>query len=217
MRKLLVALTLAALAGLAPITSPISPATAHHEWDFPHWRATTHPVVRTPSCYVWGNPTNFCDIVADAAYFWQDRGFWRGYTPPLPKTGYTRCDNVAWDTINVCFVDKAHEGLRDPATGVYGIGRFVYWTYDFMGEPQHLSAVQVFICANCQTEGTSYQAHINQMKVTLRHEMGHALGLGHTYEERDCIMNAPTVYVGVHEGTCQHDIDSMVAMYNHSG
>src|SRR5688500_19611121 len=93
--------------------APASPAAAHHEWDWPHWRSGGHPIVRTPSCYYWGNSTHFCSIVSDAAYFWHDRGFQRGFTPPLPQTGYMRCDNVSWNTINVCFVDKTHSGLYD--------------------------------------------------------------------------------------------------------
>lgn len=212
MRKLfrhsLVALCLLVPATAITTISTAPPAAANHEFDFPHWRSGTYPVVKTPSCYVWGNTTNFCAIVEDAAYFWQDRGFTQGYTPPMPQTGYPRCDNIPFNSINVCFVDATHAGLNG------NVGYTHPYSWDFNGDPNHMSAAQIFICANCGVPGNTQQQNINYMKATLRHEMGHALGLGHV-QDTTCLMNEGSLFIGIND-TCQHDKDAMAAMYQHA-
>lgn len=80
----------------------VSPASADHGNFNGHWRNGVYPIVTTPFC-----ASNGCDLIQDASYFWQDRGFSRGYTPPLPRTGYDCEPN--WNEISVCFVN-----LGDP-------------------------------------------------------------------------------------------------------
>lgn len=178
-------LTLALLiTGLGPAAPP---AAADHANDPGHWRSGVYPIVTVPYC-----AGNGCELVQDAAYFWQNRGYTKGFTPPLPRTGYD-C-NPNWNEISVCFVDYSNPVLQ----GNLGITHRSTYPWDLA----HMGWAQIFVCGNCS--GWDQQA-------TLRHEMGHALGLGHTGDP-NCVMHDPVYILGE---TCWHDHWQMATMYNH--
>lgn len=193
--------TLVALCLLVPATaittiSTAPPASAHHAWPngtFSHFKASTYPRIRTPTCYYWGNSTNYCQVVEEAAYYWQDRGFDRGFTGPLPTTGYTRCDNNTSGSINICFVSYGDPLLE----GHKGIAK-VYNFGNLNGDYAHTHSAQIFICGTCT---------LDEQRILLRHEIGHALGLDHHLTNPGCMMHDP-IYVMPWEG-CADDINHL--------
>jgi hypothetical protein len=199
MRKLLGALTLAALAGLAPIspapaivaTPPSVVITADHAWSLPHWRQDVYPAVTTPGCYY-----NWCDQIADAAYYWQDRGYYKGFTPPLPRNDWPYCESRI-SYINVCFVNYGDPRLNG------NIGYTTVTNRENQGDPAHTAGAMIFVCGNCSNW---------ERQATMRHEMGHALGLNRTFVSWECVMHEP---VYVNGETCSHDITAMQETYSY--
>lgn len=178
-------LTLALLLTIAPAAAP--PAAADHGNVPGHWRSGVYPVVTTTYC-----TGNACALIQDAAYYWQNRGFTRGYHPPLPRTGYD-CQ-PGWNEISVCFVPWGAPQLQGH------MGMAYRGVYDW--DQAHIGWAQIFICGDCSNW---------DQQAVLRHEMGHALGLGHTGDP-SCVMHDPIWVLGE---TCWHDHWQLATIHNH--
>lgn len=162
-----------------------SPASANHEFDHGYW--TRPPIV------VYDG--QFAGNVQDAAYYWQDRGFEFGYYPPLPmwSHGGQYC-TATWDGyINVCsiprwilqpYCDFACDGVAQTT---------------WIGDGQ-IKGAWVLVADDLSP---------SRRQAVFRHEMGHALGLGH-WNDPSCVMHRDAPVLGE---TCQHDRDAMKAMY----
>jgi hypothetical protein len=150
------------------------PANADHALASGHWGYSYNPAVGTDGVFD-GN-------AQDAAYYWQDSGFTRGYVPPLPQYGQP-CDLVTgW--ITACTVGRTSFSIDgDTTVATYSDG----------------------------TIASSYTRVFNDLsdyrrQQVWRHEFGHALGLGHT-SDLGCVMRSDA---DVAPGTrCQHDIDAI--------
>lgn len=176
------------LAGLGGALS-VPPAVADHEWAKGYWnRAALVEYDGIAS----GN-------VQDAAYYWQDRGYWYGYYPPLPYSshGGTECTNVTDQWINVCTVSRS---VIEP----------------YCSPNQCDGVMETFIFSNAVISGAyilvaSDLSSSDRQKVW-RHEFGHAMGLGEVYDDDDCVMYWIGVLGPLGE-TCDHDTDAMALMY----
>lgn len=174
MKKLLIGVIVAALAGLASIVAP-APALANHDNDFGHWNQP--PLVVTKAGF------GFDGIIQDAAYYWQDVAFFRGYYPPLPhREGSSFCDpNVG--RITVCLVPPGNFWLGG------GLGKI--WPTFYQDGSNHISSMVIYI-------DDSLTGALRQ--VVMRHEFGHALGLGHY--NRDGTTGHPADCTLMNEGGC---------------
>lgn len=155
MKKVRAIIAALAVAFAGTVMVGASPAQANHDNDFGHWNQPPLVVNATPG--VWD------DIIQDAAYYWQDNAFYRGYYPPLPHNNGAGC--VAFvGTITVCIVDQYSYFLN------YGTlaGKIEPKLYnDGSG---HIESMYLYISSAL----TGYERQL-----TMRHEFGHALGLGH--------------------------------------
>jgi hypothetical protein len=201
------ALAAAALLLLGSLGAGLSPAVADH-YDSStfgqankyggHWYYTSAPGVGTSNL-------SWASIIQDAAYFWQDNGApHSGYTPaPTMPAGGANCGSTprsGW--IDVCPV------LWNDANLDYGAkrGKSVIWAYP---SNQHIDAVKVYI--NSGLTGSERQN-------VMRHEFGHAIGLGHqggdgpngncdppptggvpSYSSSVMRCDAPTPYINSHD------------------
>lgn len=194
-----VAIVLASLGG-----SLASPAAANHEFVNPHWRSWEQPQVTTPTCYYFGSRINYCSMVADAVSYWSNGGgFDKGFAGAIPQQISRRCEG-RFGYVNVCFVDKTLPQLQGKDGWAYP------YTYSFNGDG-HAAAVLIYVCGNCGQFGVS---DADWATATLRHEMGHALGLGHNTTDPGCIMYDPFP-AGSLGPPCQTDIDHMRNQYQH--
>jgi hypothetical protein len=139
------------------------PAAADHEWDLGSWPSGVYPVVANSG----GTPNS---SIEDAAYFWQDHGFSRGYVPPLPRASLGHC-NAASGYINTCTVARGN-GL-DPNYD----GQAWVW-----GGVNGISQVVLRVANDLS---------VSRRQMVWRHEFGHALGLGHNTEQGDDCANPP--------------------------
>lgn len=189
MRHLRFFLALALLVATLGVVGPAaSPAVAMHDG-----RAVC--VDGTQNCAHWGNgysPPVYSnhaawsfDWIQDAGYHWQDYGFRQGWNPgAFPAQGDSNCgyggDYFREGTIVVCWVGNYHAQLYDGgqyhmgATDVTNMGRCDTAC-------NHIYAATIFI--NYNLSGADRQK-------VLRHEFGHALGLGHS-TEWDSLMHLP--------------------------
>lgn len=166
MRKILLAVALATSSFLVPLASP---AAANHANVGGHWNQ--------PPLVVSSNPVSPWDsVIQDAAFYWQDVAFHRGYYPPLPSHddagAYDQC-NPAQSSgqltatlvgrISVCPVP-----LGDWRLDGANAGRA--YVYPYNDGSKHIAGAVIYI--NSALTGASRQ-------ITMRHEWGHALGLAH--------------------------------------
>lgn len=135
----------------------VAPASATHDNDFGHWNQP--PLVVTTAPAFWDG------IIQDAAYYWQDIAFFRGYYPPLPHREDNACVNRV-GRITICLANPGSAELTE--NGIVGIGRIVPSLYpDGSG---HIQGMVIYIDATLDP--------VTRQR-TMRHEFGHALGLGH--------------------------------------
>ena len=134
----------------------VSPAHANHDNDFGHWNQP--PLVVTPQ---WGLDSR----IQDAAYYWQDNGFYRGYYPPLPAEHYSSFCVPDTGRIVVCETDRWSNALQ----GANGAIDPYYYAGDVHG---HIRSMVVWIANDMGGNPLLRQ-------ITYRHEFGHALGMGH--------------------------------------
>lgn len=140
-------------------TLAASPTAAHanHANVLGHWNQP--PLVVTNS-----NPV-YDSLIQDAAFYWQDVAFFRGYYPPLPsKEAANSCENPNVGRIVVCMVapnDVGHLGAGNRGntrTTKYGDGS------------GHILGQIIYVSTGLTG---------SDMQNTMRHEFGHALGLHH--------------------------------------
>lgn len=192
-----------AMAVTALVAVGASPALANH---------ANNPSSVYPTGYHWGNgysPFVQCDFVnwdcsgpvLDAAYFWQDNGFRQGYQPPVPSSASYSCGSRDGG-INLCRSDRG-SSLFQYNSGLDGLTYVTAICDDPNGNcsnrPLHvLNAVSVV---------ASDLTGLRRQEV-IRHEFGHALGLGHSFDSTSVMrIDAPTPYAD------QHDDDAMYSMY----
>lgn len=188
MKRRLLALAVL-LGGLSHIT--FAPAYGGHTDYYGHWGNGFSPSV-------WSNNIPD-DVVQDGAYFWQDRNFVQGYRPPLPNHG-AACgtsgdQSTAGDgSIDICIVSRA----SDPYLS-QGFGGITYFRHGCDNACNHIYAVTIRVADDLS---------IADRQKIVRHEFGHALGLGHNATD-DSVMHTP-VYTPFSN---EHDLDAMYAMY----
>lgn len=155
MRRFRLRLALAGLAALLLMpTTLAAPAAANHDNDFGHWNQP--PLVVTKAGFAWDS------VIQDAAYYWQDVAFFRGYYPPLPhREGSSECDPEI-GRITVCVVPPGNFWLGG------GLGKI--WPTHYQDGSNHISTMVIYI-------DDSLTGALRQ--IVMRHEFGHALGLGH--------------------------------------
>jgi hypothetical protein len=164
----------------------LSPARASHDFDHGRWN-------RAP--YIAWDGQNAGNI-QDGAYYWQDRGF-DGYQYPLPQWshGGAQCATVWNGWINVCTVSRS---IASAYCGENCDG----YTYVANNWPSDIYGAFVLIASDLSP---------SRRQAVWRHEMGHALGLGHTADwETTCVMQRFTPVLGE---TCKHDRDALNLMY----
>lgn len=188
-QRAMLCMALVATAITGTIAAP-TPASADHQFVKGVW--TRSPVI------AWDGVS--LANIQDAAYFWQDRGFRPGYTPPLPgwNHGGAYCTAV-WDQyINVCTIPRAVlQPYCDPNNGPCdGMSE------NFVYSGNVLKGSYILIADDLSPT--------NRQKVW-RHEFGHAIGLGHT-ASTSCLMykNGTLAPLG---DLCFHDKQALDQMY----
>lgn len=182
MKRLIVLVLAIAALGMVHAT----PAQAHHglvHWDRP-------PIVISDG--------KFDANVQDAAYFWQDRGF-PGYYPPLPQKptpAGSYCANNYTGYITVCTVSRS---IVQTYCGVPCDG--YSWAYIKPNTTNIINGSYILVADDL----TPYRR-----QQIWRHEMGHALGMGHT-NTNTCVMRIDA-NVPLGDG-CPEDIWHLDAMY----
>jgi hypothetical protein len=150
-----------------------------------HWGHDFRPLI-TANCAAFSG--TLCTYTADAEQFWYRNGFWPGWRPGNAWRG---CGPWrGW--VTVCTVSRS----QIPA-GKHG----VTWHYYVNNPTTHLDANVVYICADCGLYST-------QLRDVVRHEYGHAIGLGHT-RTYPSIMADPITWSEANE----HDRASVASMY----
>ena len=176
MRRFRLRLALAGLAALLLMpTTLAAPAAADHDNDYGHWNQP--PLVVTKAGFAWDS------VIQDAAFYWQDHAFYRGYYPPLPhREGAFSCDpNVG--RIVVCAVPPGNFWLGG------ALGKV--WPTHYQDGSNHIESMVIYI--DDSLTGAMLQ-------VVMRHEFGHALGLGHY--NRDGTTGHPATCSLMNEGGC---------------
>jgi hypothetical protein len=137
--------------------------------------------------------------VQDGAYFWQDRWFVQGYRPPLPNHGAIcgvsgETSTAGNGSIDICMVSRS----SDPHLSA-GYDGWTYFRYGCDTACNHIYGVTIRVANDLS---------IAARQMVIRHEFGHALGLGHN-GSTDSVMHSPvsTPYSN------QHDLDAMYWMY----
>lgn len=185
MRKLRLILAMLTVAVL-PVIVSASPAQANHDFDNGRWNHA--PAV------AWDG--NYAGNIQDAAYYWQDRKF-DGYIPPLPgwNHGGANCATFYPGYINVCTVPRyVVEAYCGGVCNGHTRVRF-NWPNDI---------IDAFVLI-------ADDLYPGLRQSTWRHEMGHAIGLGHVASwETNCVMHPNANVLGE---TCQHDLNAMELMY----
>lgn len=181
--------TSVALVFAALTSSLVAPPAAHadHAFVFGVW--THAAVVKTDGA--------FPDNAKDAAYYWQDRGFKFGYYPPLPQQT-TTCTSAPMPElwINVCTVNRSLIGQYSGDSTNDGVTT----TYWYSGTTQIYSSRTLIV-----NDLSQYRR-----QQVWRHELGHAVGLGHT-ANLGCVMRANA---DVPPGTiCDQDVAAIKIMY----
>lgn len=195
MKKLIIALCLAALAGIAPVPAGADHANGNGAPDGGHWGNRYAPAVG----YCFINSDRSANV-ADAAYYWQDTFLPQGYQPPLPRATYQTGAMRGW--INSCELEPGHSLLNGRE------GR-TYRQVECDNACNHIVWAVVYTANNLAPY---------RRQQTWRHEWGHGVGLGHTV-----VLNARTQCVMYETGEaalgsrCRHDIDAMHTMYDHVG
>lgn len=159
MKKLLVALVVL-IATVAPVAIA-QPALANHDNYYGHW--VYPPVVSTPQ-------NGWEDSIQDAAYYWQDNAFYRGYYPPLPNKDNAACGGIV-NRINICVVAPGDSRLHG----------YAGWTDVWYDSYKHIYAAATYV--DWSLTGANKQN-------IFRHEFGHALGLGHNTHTTGSVMRA---------------------------
>lgn len=133
-----------------------TPAHANHANYHGHWNQP--PLVESP----FGN---YAANIQDAAYYWQDVAFFRGYYPPLPNDqGYSGC-LLLTGRISICEINR----WTSPLNGNNGIAQVERYETD---SNKHIRAARIYIANDMGLNPLLKQ-------ITYRHEFGHALGLDH--------------------------------------
>lgn len=191
-----------ALVALMLIAVPLAmPASADHTHPNPpigHWGNGFSPELVLDSSPGYG--VHFANV-QDAAGYWQDTGFINGFrnlfSPVFENNG---CGEKG-GAVKVCEV-SVFDSRVPPGYDGY---TYNHWVCDLPSPCNytqvHIYAVTIFVRAGL----SDYRR-----QQIYRHEMGHAVGLGHTLDP-NCVMrsdaNVPLGY------RCQHDIDSMRDLY----
>ena len=189
-RRLTSLIALVGLALLAPIPTPAWSDHANNRGMGGHWGNHYAPPVGY--CYINSDRTA---NVQDGAYYWQDTFFPQGYNPPLPRATYTSGNIAGW--INSCELNYGHPAL---------VGRRgqTYWGFQCDTACNHIRYATVYV-ANLSNAVERQQVW--------RHEMGHAIGLGHTRVDWRCVMwDGGEPPLG---SRCDHDRAALHEMYDH--
>jgi len=142
------------MAGLT-VAIPASPVQANHGNEKGHWNQP--PLVMSPNAAYGAN-------IQDAAYYWQDNAFYRGYYPPLPDDSYTTgCYHL---TGRICITEAYRWGSQ--LNGANGIADVRLYP----DANKHIQSVVIYIASDLWQNPLLRQ-------IAYRHEFGHALGLGH--------------------------------------
>lgn len=194
-RGLLGALVVAVAVAVV-VASAAIPAAADHTDGQRHWGHGFRPYVST-DCGAFGG--RLCDFTSAAERAWSEAGYGNGWNVGGPYYGCS----LASGWIRICVVAK---GDPDVPQGKQGVAI----TFHVQNPTWHADRVLIKICGSCGTATSTGSYTSPQLASLVKHEYGHAIGLGHTTASGS-VMRDP---FSDGAGPGGHDPGSLRSMYS---